>query len=365
MSNNKPKEVLSEHKAKVVVSRYLMQQIQYLHAHCPRGTEWSGLLIWQLTKGSIEDLTNLEIRAEAVFPMDYGDASFTSFEGNEDWMKTFQQFPQIDPITPQAGWYIGKIHSHHTMSTYHSQTDKNDLYENAPKLPMFLSLICNYAGDFDCELAISMEVEKTLLERVTWKLKGWKAKQKKIEKTTDDNKLVYLIKCEITKEEAQMDEWMIEQCVHLKTKPKATSGYQYPMGTTYGKDDKKENKTIIVVRAFVTNKVRENIVDLISLGEMYSNSAIYTSLNRINELVGVAYNERENYKKAIKMYFVDYWYPGAFYNVQTDEMEVLEAIQQVLQYQQSSWILGVLKETFNELKTEYPKLWEVQESPLV
>lgn len=63
-----------------------------------------------MVKGSLEDLTDVEIRAEGLFPMDFGDASFTSFEGDENWLKAFAQYPQIDPMNPTPGWYAGKIH---------------------------------------------------------------------------------------------------------------------------------------------------------------------------------------------------------------------------------------------------------------
>lgn len=110
MSKESTKEVVAKYSAKVTMSKELIAQIGALHFVCPKKTEWSGLLIWEITKGSIEDLQNLEIIAHAVYPMDFGDATFTSFEGNDDWLKAFAQYPQVDPMNPTPGWYVGKIH---------------------------------------------------------------------------------------------------------------------------------------------------------------------------------------------------------------------------------------------------------------
>lgn len=363
------KELISTNKAKVIISKNLAAQIQYLHHRCPKGDEWSGLLIWQLIKGSLEDLTEVEIKAEAVFVMDFGTATFTSFEGNEDWIKCFQQYPQIDPINPQPGWYCSKIHSHNSMSVFHSGTDKGDLYENAPKLPMFLSLIVNYACELDCELAIAMEVEETLLSRVKWKLKGWKNKEKKVEKTTNNKNMIFLLKCDV---EYEQDQWMKDQCDYLKSKPKATTGYTYEPykgaytsgnynGSSYNSNKKEDKDEKLVVRKFVNNKVIDELPDLITLGKGSSLSMV-EAIDKTNDAVGI--NEREKYKKALKVYFANYWYDTTFYNLSTNYKEVIQAILNLTSLQ-NGWITTVIKEAINELKDEYPKLWEVQESSLV
>lgn len=103
------------------MSKNLIDQVAFLHRHCRKNTEWSGLLIYEVREGSINDLmtdkeADMEIWADALFPMDYGDTTFTSFEGNENYLKAFEQYPEIDPFDPKPGWYLGKIHSHHSMA---------------------------------------------------------------------------------------------------------------------------------------------------------------------------------------------------------------------------------------------------------
>ena len=346
------KEIKSEYKPKVVISTNLTSQIGFLHAMCPTGTEWSGLLIWKLEKGGLDDLANIEIRAEAVFPMDYGDATFTSFEGNEDWIKCFEQFPQIDPIKRQEGWYCSKIHSHHSMSVFHSGTDKNDLYETAPKLPMFLSLIVNYKCETDCELAIAVEMEEELTSKTKYKLKGWKEAKEKEEKTSKNEKLTYVMKCEVFYEQEQ---WMIDQCKYLSTKSKPVPNN---LRTLVDKDKKKEvnkDSTVVIVRKHIRDKTFDNLADLVSLGES-EGVPLRTLLGSVNDAIEV--NQRETYKKALKVYFLDYWYHSHFYSINVDEQEVLDAILDLMKLQEG-WIVVVIKEAINELKTECTELWEV------
>jgi hypothetical protein len=358
------KEVVAPNKAKVTMSKALLNQVRYLHEKCPRNTEWSGLLVWKLEKGSLEDLTDVEITAEAVFPMDYGDSTFTSFEGNADWLTMFSLFPQVNPMTPEPGWYIGKIHSHHNMGVFHSQTDKNDLYENAPKLPMFLSLIVNYKQEYDCELAIAMQVQEVTLQRNTWKLKGWDKSRKKVDKITNNVDKTYIMKCEMYYEVDEVEGWLEEQCKALANKPKPVV-YTPPYGNGYAgynhvntlKDTKQ-----IVVPPYVLTQIRNNIVDLISLGEMYSDVALKSALNQVDRVTEVA--NRSKYGKAVKYYFLDSWYDSTFYNMVTNEVEVMEGIIQVLK-DQNNWLVTALKDIMNELKEEYPKLWAVQRTPVV
>lgn len=346
------KEIKSEYKPKVVISTDLAAQINFMHSQCPLNREWSALLIYKVEKGGIDDLANLEIRAEGLFPMDFGDATFTSFEGDHSWLECFRIYPQVDPMKPEPGWYIGKLHDHPNFSVFHSGTDKNDLYETAPKFPMFLSLIVNYATETDCELAIAVEMEEELTSKTKYKLKGWKEAKEKEEKTSKNEKLTYVMKCEVFYEQEQ---WMIDQCKYLSTKSKPVPNN---IRTLVDKDKKKEatkDDTVVIVRKHIRDKTLDNLADLVSLGES-EGVPLRTLLGSVNDAIEV--NQRETYKKALKVYFLDYWYHSHFYSVNVDEKEVLNAILDLMKLQEG-WIVVVIKETINELKTECTELWEV------
>lgn len=332
-----------------MLTAQLAAQIQFLHNQCPKGDEWSGLLIYKVEEGDVnrfldpKDTTGyLELRAEAVFPMDYGTATFTSFEGNGDWMKCFETFPQIDPIKPEPGWYIGKIHSHNTMPVFHSSVDKADIYENAPKLPMFLSLIVNYACEVDCELAVAIEVEETILTRTVSKLTNWSInKQRTVAKKTTVHKPVWLAKCDVVYEQ---DEWLIDQAEALK--PKKPIVYQSPKNNKT--DDKK-----VDVQPRVYMAMLDNFAELVSLGTVTGRPPTEV-LHSVNIAVGVT--EIDDYVKAVKAYFVEDWYDEAFmYNACTSS-EAIDAILKYLDTVGNNWLGGKLKTALNELKTEYFEL---------
>lgn len=327
-----------------------------MHNQCPKGDEWSGLLIYKVEEGDIEKFLDpnnkkeyLELRAEAVFPMDYGTATFTSFEGNEDWLKCFATFPDIDPINPTPGWYIGKIHSHNTMPVFHSAVDKTDLYQNAHKLPMFLSLIVNYACEVDCELAVPMEAEETVLTRTILKLKGWGKQQKKIEKKKSEHKPVYLVKCDVVYEQ---DVWLIEQAEALKTKNKPT------WQNNYNSDNKDKN---VIYHGKTSPRIYraglDCISDLITLGHAPGMAPV----DAVRE-VGIAlfYTETDQYKKAIKQYFMAHWFDETFLYTEATPGDAIEAALEFIEHHNQLWLYKFFKEALNELKEERFKLWPIQ-----
>lgn len=107
-----PKELLGKPKPKVIMSKELIYQVAQLHRQFPKDKEWSGLLVYEVLNGGVNDLENINIKAHAIFPMDIGEAAFTSFEDPEDWVKCFTQFPQVDPHKREvnSNWYLGKVH---------------------------------------------------------------------------------------------------------------------------------------------------------------------------------------------------------------------------------------------------------------
>jgi hypothetical protein len=342
-------EIKSSHKPKVIISKELAAQIQYTHNKCPLNKEWSGLLIYQVLKGSLTDLANLEIKCHALFPMDFGDATFTSFEGDQSWITCFQQFPQINPINPTEGWYIGKLHDHPNFNVFHSGTDKSDLYSTAPKLPMYLSLIVNYATETDCELAIALEGEET----TKWKFKG----QEKYDVKVKNSNATYVMKCDV---EYEQEDWFIEQIKYIKNKPKTTS-FIPKVDTKPDTAGATGTASKVSVNRYTQETVEEELTDLFTLGEGYGHES-FVAMNKVGDALSI--KERDDYKKAVKVYFCDDWFDTNFYNVRADEDEVIQAILNYLE-QYKGWIVTILREIFNELKTEHTKLREIQGSNLV
>lgn len=317
--------------------------------------------------------------------MDFGDATFTSFEASNSWITAFAVFPQVDPLTPSPGWFIGKIHSHHSMAVFHSATDKTDLHNTAPNLPMFLSLIVNYNTQTDCELAIEIEAEEKVITEISWKLKGWR--EKIVESKTDvpTAKRVYVMKCQVYYEQ---DEWFVKEITALqeKNKPKAYSytppvhnygkpsnGYEYDrnkylgQGTTTGKKGRKKNRKGKVVHSAdikaalngttqeYTYKTYQTVLkelpDLLTLGLGHTLTP-YDALKKVD--LDLTVNNSGAYQKAFVYYFIEQWYPVNFcFNptyVDADEIEVVRAIQNFMSHHKTLWIETIISKALKNIE---------------
>lgn len=358
------KEIVSEHKAKVLIKPSLASQISCLHNQCPNGKEWSGLLVCKIVSGSLEERKDLVISCEHVFPMDFGNATFTSFEGNEDWLTFFELFPQFDPTIPkeqkEPGWLLAKAHSHHNMQSFHSGTDNEDLYATAKVLPTFLSLVVNYACDTDCKLAIEVQEAVEVVEtKVSWKVKNWKngfKEEKKEEKKVD---VCYIIPCEVHWEQ---EDWFVAQTKKIKEKKKevVTPSYLQRFNQPETKKSKTEDKwkkpTKISGKRYIHtshysqrayNVMLTNVSDLFLIGTYSHLLTAYKGLQDARTLVEPI--DTDDYKKAVIQYFDDVWYWTYFFpmNNTPDEEEVVYCILDFLEKYEEVPLAGHLITAFN------------------
>jgi len=61
------KEIQAQNKAKVILSKDLIFQIAHLHKECPKDKEWSGLLVWKIQNGGIDDFESYESSVENTY----------------------------------------------------------------------------------------------------------------------------------------------------------------------------------------------------------------------------------------------------------------------------------------------------------
>lgn len=132
--------VVNKGSFKLILTEKLLNHVQYLHDEVSRNTEWSGILISKVTKGSIEDIKNLEIVAEDILLMDVGTSGYTEYEfdSSDSYMVNGMADAFMD------GKKMGHCHSHHSMTCFFSGTDMSELHDNAPNHNWYLSLIVNY-----------------------------------------------------------------------------------------------------------------------------------------------------------------------------------------------------------------------------
>lgn len=138
----------------LLISKELLSQISYLHNKIG-GVEWSGLIFYKILSGEINDPDNLKLRAERLYLMDIGNATYTEFSPDETIIDFYDKYPECESMK----W--GMIHTHHGMDTFFSGTDMQELLDNSGPHQFYLSLIVNYkdGGKFTAKLGIMSEVE--------------------------------------------------------------------------------------------------------------------------------------------------------------------------------------------------------------
>jgi hypothetical protein len=107
----KAKEVNIGNIGELIITKDLQKIIDYLHFKV-KNTEWSGVLFYKLIEGDIKDLKNLKFKADFMYPMNIGNAAFTSFEYTGDLMNAYDVYEDGMEST------MGLIHTHHSMSKF-------------------------------------------------------------------------------------------------------------------------------------------------------------------------------------------------------------------------------------------------------
>lgn len=140
---------------KVIISENLKTQIDYLHRKIG-STEWSGILVYKLVSGDFKNLKNLVFEATHIYLLDIGSGAYTEINYDESVAKIFSDIPEALESS------LGKLHTHHNMSAYHSPTDVSDIQDNAKKYgSAFLSVTVATDGDYDAKIGIYSKVKTT------------------------------------------------------------------------------------------------------------------------------------------------------------------------------------------------------------
>lgn len=126
---------------KLNIKKNVLDQIDYLHGKVG-AKEWSGILVYKVLKGSIEDHKNMEIEVQEILPMDVGTSGYTEYEISPD--SDDYTFDNLSRVMMDPGLKMGHIHTHHNMNCFFSGTDSQELHDNAPNHNYYLSLIVNF-----------------------------------------------------------------------------------------------------------------------------------------------------------------------------------------------------------------------------
>ena len=214
MTNSKPvlKEINIGKIGKLIITDKLQETIEYLHRNIG-ATEWSGILFYKLTKGSIKDLKNLEFTAEFLYPMNIGSHAYTEFDYNEDVISAYDVYEEAMNCSS------GLVHSHHNMSTFFSGTDTSELKDNCKNFNYYLSLIVNFSNQYSAKVGFYSSSE--VKTKLSLKDSLGKLFNKQIVKT-EESILIGDLDIEIQSTNTS-PQWLTERYTALKAKKAAIS----------------------------------------------------------------------------------------------------------------------------------------------
>ena len=155
----------------LILTDNIIEQIDYLHK-IVGSVEWSGVLVYKVNKGSIEDYKNLEVEVLEILPMDVGTSGYTEYELDSGDDYTFNNL--CDRVMMDPDLKIGHIHTHHGMDCFFSGTDTQELHDNAPNHNYYLSLIVNFKDFSKWCAKIALVGEERQTGTLSSKFKGTK-----------------------------------------------------------------------------------------------------------------------------------------------------------------------------------------------
>ena len=88
---------------KIIIPEKLKRKFDFLHKSIGN-TEWSGILIYKTLVKSVKSLQNLVFRAEDIFLMDIGVATYTSYNYDGDVVTMYDTIPHAMDMN------IGHVH---------------------------------------------------------------------------------------------------------------------------------------------------------------------------------------------------------------------------------------------------------------
>ena len=187
---------------KVKIKREVLDQIDYLHEKVG-AIEWSGILVYKILEGSIEEYQKMVLEVQEILPMNVGTSGYTEYEISPD--SDDYTFDNLSRVMMDPTLKMGHIHTHHNMGCFFSGTDSQELHDNAPNHNYYFSLIVNFKDPSNWVAEVAYIGEEKQEGTIMSRFKGTKGSF--IEKLTTINKKVETlcrIKTDITAEEQEV-----------------------------------------------------------------------------------------------------------------------------------------------------------------
>ena len=117
-------------------------------------TEWCGFIFYEKIAGSISDPDTYVAKTTDIYLMNIGTHSYTESKNH-----SADIIDMVDRVPAYMENRYGLIHTHHTMNTFFSGTDVQELHDNAANYSYYLSLIVNFKEDYTAKIAKLIEVK--------------------------------------------------------------------------------------------------------------------------------------------------------------------------------------------------------------
>lgn len=132
---------------KLLITDKIQDKIDYLCKKIP-DVEWSGVLVLEIKKGTIEKPQELELSTKDLLLADIGTTTETIFKYTDEIL-TYM----VEKNVIEKGLILASIHSHHNMDAFFSGTDMKDLKINSGNHNFYTSVIVNNNGKIVAKIA--------------------------------------------------------------------------------------------------------------------------------------------------------------------------------------------------------------------
>lgn len=214
---------------KLVLSDKVKEYIDLLHNKIG-ATEWSGMLFYKLIEGDIKSMKDLVFQSDFIYPRDIGSHTYTETTANGDVAEAYDLYE--DGIESS----IGLIHSHNSFSTFFSNTDTQELEDNAKLYNYYISLIVNFDGKYCAKIAFP---GKKKFNSTTTLTDSDGNPFNIITAVENDVILIGDLDVEYNKDEITEEKWLLDKINELQDAKKAKI---IPMGISRGYIDEFEKQ---------------------------------------------------------------------------------------------------------------------------
>lgn len=207
----KPLEKLElSNKPVLVITEKLKRQIAYLHGKVG-SNEWSGELLTR-EEGTIQDLDDWKIIAEDIFLADVGSPGSTSYEVDKGGFKSVDVAAMFDKFEGLLDGTLKNqhIHTHHSMDSFFSLTDWENLYDRAKVSNYVLMLVVNFAGKYCAKVAFMAKVKDTKESSIEF-VNNVDNFEGMVIKNDSEKEILVVMDCAIQQEASETDTWFQER----------------------------------------------------------------------------------------------------------------------------------------------------------